>query len=85
MKNNKMKGWEGLMGNVINIYKDSNYKKCEAIKKLGYEIVNCGKSYVLTSKKNKNLDQFMNVYFRTINEIILAFKKDLYAAGYRFA
>lgn len=67
---------------VINLEADDNHKKCEAIKKLGYVIRSTDNSCFLTSKENKNLDQYMNVYFRNINEVLLVFKKELSVAGY---
>lgn len=69
------------MSNVIDIRKDSNYKKCEAIKKLGYEVKTYGKTCLLTSKKYKNLDQFVDVYYRSPDEVLTTLRKDLAYMG----
>ena len=73
------------MSNVIKLYSDNNHTKCEAIKKLGYNVENYGNTYLITSKKIKNLDQFIDVYYRSINEILFTFQNDLKRIGYTIA
>jgi len=67
---------------VINLEVNSNHEKCEAIRKLGYDIERSGKGCVLTSKKYKNLDQYIDVYYRNVNEVLLTFRQELNVAGY---
>jgi len=67
----------------INLKIDDNYTKCAAIRKLGYDVEKAGNGCMLTSKKYKNIDHYIDVYYPNVNTILLTFKQDLSMAGYK--
>lgn len=70
---------------VINLKVDDNYKKCEAIRKIGYDVKRTNYGCVLSCKKYKNLYQVMNVDYHNVNEVLLTLQDDLKLAGYSLA
>lgn len=70
--------------NIINLSKN-DYEKCQYLRLLGYDVNKSATGCVLSSPKFKNLDQFMDVYYRKVDDVLLALRNDFKMIGYTIA
>lgn len=67
---------------VIKLNETSKYKKFEAIRKAGFELINDNRGYKLLDKSCKNIEQYIDVNFQSVDEALSVLSGYLLKVGY---